>query len=152
MESKSKDELSAALGKGQKVRNFFNNIVNPWHEGNFITIDTHQVRGSFLRPLAGKDAELMHVFGSDLIPRSEISGLNGTYAVYHEAAEQAARQLGLRGNELQSVVWESVRKVYAELGPNEKRALNQIWLSVDQGLVGREEAARRSTRILFGRR
>ena len=62
-ESKNMEEISEALGTGHKVRIFYNNIVNPWHKDNFITIDTHQVAGSLLRPMSGNAKEVLHNFG-----------------------------------------------------------------------------------------
>lgn len=149
LESKNMEELSEALGTGHKVRNFYNNIVNPWHKDNFITIDTHQVAGSHLRPMGGKAKEVLHNFGSDLT-RSEFSGMKGSYGIYHEAAERAARELGLRGNELQSIIWNVVRNNFRNLSKVERSHILDIWSSVDSGLLTRQQATDSVLKIIMG--
>jgi len=49
--------LSEILGQQHKIRNFYNNIVNP-RAGSDATIDTHAVAAGHVKPLAGADAEV----------------------------------------------------------------------------------------------
>jgi hypothetical protein len=76
--------------------------------------------------------------------------LVGTYAIFHEAAERAAKKLGFRyGNELQSVVWDAMRRAYGQLTDLEVARIERLWAQVDQGRLNRETAAQRVIDILI---
>lgn len=57
--------ISPLMGEAHKVRNFFNNIHQPW-EPRAVTIDTHAVAGELFRPLSGKSPEVSHILGTGL--------------------------------------------------------------------------------------
>ena len=57
------EKISKALGNEHKIRNFYNNIVNP-SRGSDATIDTHAIAASHLLPLAGSDYQVKANFGS----------------------------------------------------------------------------------------
>ena len=102
--------ISAALGQMNKVRNFYNNILNPRSKLGFVTIDTHAVAAALLKPLSGDDREVLHNFaGGKGSSSSSITGYRGTYPFYEEAYKRAAAERNLLPREMQSIVWEAVR-------------------------------------------
>jgi hypothetical protein len=64
IENGALDNISAQLGEQHKVRNFYNNIVDPAGAHGSVTIDTHAVAAALLRPLSGASAEVGHNFGA----------------------------------------------------------------------------------------
>lgn len=145
IEANDMDEISASLGQGHKVRNFYNNIVDPWNKGNFVTVDTHAVAGGLARPLSNKSLAVRQNFGG-LIGASPLSGMSGTYGIYHEAMEQAARARGyLNANQMQSVIWEAARNLFdgQAKGSAAQARAQDIWRSFAKGKHSREEAIRR---------
>ncbi len=132
----SRANISEQLGLAHKVRNFYNNIVDPSNPHD-VTIDTHAVAAAHLRPLSVKDMAVLENFGR--INNAQI-GLKGTYPVYAEAYRQAAKDLGVLPRELQSVVWEHVREMFPDTFKSEsstdtkgkkhlvnKEAIDKLW-------------------------
>jgi hypothetical protein len=142
-------EISAALGQMNKVRNFYNNILNPRSKLGFVTIDTHAVAAALLKPLSGGDREVLHNFaGGKGSGSSSITGYRGTYPFYEEAYKRAAAERNLLPREMQSIVWEAVRgrftpgfktnksnvKMFEDLWDqyrNKKLDTEEIWEKVD---------------------
>jgi len=109
----SYENINANLGTFNKVRNFYNNIVDPNAKQGFVTIDTHAVAAGLLRPLAGEDIEVKHNFGAGKgASNSAVSGHNGTYSLYEEAYRRAAKKRGILPRQMQSIAWESVRSLF----------------------------------------
>ena len=141
LESTSMGQIQKELGQGHKVPNFYNNIVNPWHPGNFIVADTHGVGAAHHRPLSGKSLIVQQHFGEDQSSRSSVSGMKGSYGLYHEMTERAALQNGYKyANQFQGAIWEVMRTISRNLTKQERIELQKIWgevgsgaLSVDQG-------------------
>ena len=118
--------LSDLLGDRHKVRNFYNNILIPLSDKGFVTIDTHAVAAALLMPLGGDSTEVAHNFGSGgkkpkgstepmVNPsNSSINGISGTYPIFASAYQEVAEELGIQARELQSVVWETVRKLFTD--------------------------------------
>ncbi len=48
-------DLHEIIGGGQKIRNFYNNIINPWSKENHVTIDTHAVGAAHGKPVSSTD-------------------------------------------------------------------------------------------------
>lgn len=114
----SRENVNRELGNNHKVRSFYNNHVDP-QSPNWTTIDTHAVAAATLFPFGGSDQPVKDNFGN---PKHKSSGYNGTYFVFQDAYEKAAKALGILPRELQSIVWEQIR---AELTPEGKRRLQK---------------------------
>lgn len=129
------------IGQGHKIRNFYNNIINPDSERGHTTIDTHAVGAAYLKPYSQEDVEVMHNFGSGnrkgtpSPPKHAETGLKGSYPVYEEAYKQAASKLGIRPRELQSITWEGIRSLMGDSKktPELRRAITDIWRAHESG-------------------
>ena len=104
--------ISSRLGQMHKVRNFYNNILDPNSDLGDVTIDTHAVAAALLRPLSGGSAEVLHNFGSAGAATSSVYGAKGTYGLYAEAYRRAAAERGILPREMQSITWEAVRGLF----------------------------------------
>jgi hypothetical protein len=163
--------ISARLGEEHKVRSFYNNIIDPTSPDGHVTIDTHAVAASLLRPLTGKSIEVLHNFGNTIAGEpgpssSKVLGLSGLYAVYAEAYRRAAEQRGLLPREMQSITWEAVRGLFsydvkrtemAALASNVKAArqdrvdtIEGIWEDYSHGDVTLEQARTRVLKLAGG--
>jgi hypothetical protein len=105
----SRENISKQVGDAHKVRNFYNNIINP-SDPNSVTIDTHAVGAGTLQPLGGNSPEVLDNFGKG--GKSLASGVRGTYPLYAEGYKLAAKELGILPRELQSVTWEKIRNLF----------------------------------------
>lgn len=147
-----RDALSRAMGDKHKVRSFYNNILDPLAKNRDVTIDTHATAASWMMPLAGSEPAVLHslhngVKGVPGAPGSIINGIKGTYPIYAEAYREAARELGIMPRELQSIVWEAQRSLFANRQQKGIRAaVDAIWDDFHAGKISIEEARRR---ILF---
>lgn len=129
--------ISARLGDQHKVRNFYNNIVDPTSAVD-ITIDTHAVGAGLMRALSGTDTPVTHNFSG---PGSTVSGTSGTYAIYADAYRELAAELDVLPRELQSVTWEAIRAMIPARQKNGlKPQLDAIWSRVDSGEINAEQA------------
>jgi hypothetical protein len=144
------ENISRLLGKQHKVRNFYNNIINP-NEPKFgdVTIDTHAVAGALIKPLAAKDPEVMHNFGNKPEPAKgytgpehlgtvgdDVNGLSGLYALYAEAYRKAAKERGnMLPRKMQSITWEAVRGLFQDKWKTDanKALVSQLWNEYDAG-------------------
>jgi hypothetical protein len=145
LENPTRENISAQLGVEHKVRNFYNNILLP-NDPRFgdVTIDTHAVAASLLRPLAGVDKEVKQNFGTS--GGSGVLGVSGLYPIYAEAYRRAAKETGLLPRELQSITWEAVRGLFpSELKGKKKPLAGQVkavWDDYAQGKITFKEAQR----------
>ena len=119
--------ISRSLGAKNKVRNFYNNILNPDSEAYHVTVDTHAVSVALLQPLGGSDFEVEFNFGGQKrpgetdprVPRSastsndSVNGFNGTYPIYEEAYRRAAAERGILPREMQSITWDAGRTMFS---------------------------------------
>lgn len=143
MDDGSMENIHHQLGEAHKIRNFYNNIVDPWSKHGDVTIDTHAVGAGHLRPMSQKSEEVLHNFGSSYNPSapgaiggtessssigSTVTGNNGLYSLYAEAYRTAAKRLGILPRELQSITWEGIRSLYEakEKSPELTKTINQI--------------------------
>lgn len=149
------DVISPLLGDMHKVRNFYNNIVDPYDRifGD-VTADTHQVAATHLRPLSGKSAAVSHNFGVGLAPKdqpfgyvapskSTIDGVKGLYGLYTEATRRAAADLGMLPRAAQSSTWEPIRELFTETWKGNKanvERVDNIWRDYDKGYLTLNEA------------
>jgi hypothetical protein len=157
LEDGSKENIHTQLGEMHKVRNFYNNIIDPWSKSGDVTIDTHAVGAGHLRPMGGSSEEVMHNFGSSFKPTpaqaaagmkasssqaSAVTGVQGTYGLYAEAYRQAAAKLGILPRELQSITWEGIRSLYESRAKTDelKSTISQIWKDHKNGEVSIDRA------------
>ena len=132
--------------QGHKIRNFYNNLISPNSKNGHVTIDTHAVSAAHLRPFGAKDTEANHNFGNTTkgtpgAPKDAESGLSGTYPVYAEAYQQAAKELGVLPRQLQSVTWEAIKSLMGDKrSPELKARLKEIWQDVQDGALTADEA------------
>jgi hypothetical protein len=136
--------ISDALGQGHKVRNFYNNMLDPDAPMGDVTIDTHAAAAAHLRPFSSKDeiaVEAMRGIGHAK------TGSSGLYGLYADAYREAANQRGVLPREMQSVTWEAVKTLFT---PSFKTAtkrgksdpIQAIWLAHEAGDISADEARR----------
>jgi hypothetical protein len=105
----SRKNISDQVGDSHKVRNFYNNIIDPSHPRD-VTMDTHAVGAATLTPMSGNTKEVTDNFGG--AGKHAGTGVKGTYPLFAEAYRKAAGELGIKARELQSVTWEKVRDMF----------------------------------------
>lgn len=102
----SKENITRQLGGGNKVRNFYNNIVDPDSETPYVTADTHALSAALNSPISAEDASGIGLFNG---------GAEPLYALVKAAYIDAARIAGIKPREMQSITWEAQR-----IGINDK--------------------------------
>jgi hypothetical protein len=98
--------INENLGNGNKVRNFYNNIVDPNSKTPYVTADTHALSAALNSPISANDASGFGLFNGSLEP---------SYALVKEAYIRAAEIAGILPREMQSITWEAQR-----IGINDK--------------------------------
>ena len=135
--------ISQAMGGGHKVRNFYNNILNPNDtEHGDVTIDTHAIAGALLRPLSGSDKDTVHGLGTSG-PESSATGAKALYGAYAEAYRRAARERGLLPRQMQSITWEAIRGLFSAVQkrtPSFRNSVNDVWNRFKNGLITQQQA------------
>jgi hypothetical protein len=132
LEDGSKKNISERVGGMHKVRNFYNNIIDPTNDQD-VTVDTHAVAAALIQPLGAHAAEVSDNFGR--AGKHAGSGVKGTYPLYADAYRQAAQELGIKPLELQSVVWEHVRQMFPSdwKSPEAEAQVKAIWKKYSDG-------------------
>jgi hypothetical protein len=139
LEDSSIENISKNMGlSGHKIRNFYNNIADPFHPED-ITIDTHAVSAGLLTPYSQKGIPVGHAFGGGAIPGvvegSAKSGMaSGMYGLYADAYRDAAKKAEVIPQSMQSPTWELIRENFPTSGVQkdklreeiEKRVLNDL--------------------------
>jgi hypothetical protein len=112
------ENISRQMGEAHKVRNFYNNIADPFHAEfdpmmGDVTIDTHAVAADQMKPLSGNSAQVAQNFGSGGGSAStSLSGAGGTYGLHADATRRAAQAMGIMPREMQSITWEAARSMF----------------------------------------
>ena len=145
--------MSNLMGEKHKVRNFYNNLLDPNGPHGDVTIDTHAVAAGLLRPLSQASHEVAHNFGNSLAKKhqgpnwrgagsSANTGISGTYPLYAEAYRQAAKERGITPREMQSITWEAARGLFPDTWKNAKnnQLVDSIWKQYRAGEVSIDEA------------
>lgn len=113
-----RDQSAASIyrevGNAHKVRNFYNNHVDPSNKTD-LTADTHAVGAAILDTVSSEHPVVQATLSG---PRHAASGYVGIYAVMADAYRLAAERIGgYLPREIQSITWEAMRR---RLGPKAK--------------------------------
>lgn len=98
--SKTIEDIDLELGNGNKVRNFYNNIVDPESKTPYVTADTHAFSAALNSPISAQDASGAGLFNG---------GKEPIYALVKGAYIDAANIVGIKPREMQSIIWEAQR-------------------------------------------
>lgn len=156
-------KISALMGERHKVRNFYNNIADPYGKNGDVTIDTHAVAAGLLHPLGGNTTEVAHNFKNTLPPGiddkyvpskgSVITGVHGTYPLYADAYRRAAKERGILPREMQSITWEAVKGLFNGKGAGKAKHLAQIkslWNAYQDGKIDANDVRNQIVKISGG--
>jgi hypothetical protein len=141
----SLQNISDHLGDAHKVRNFYNDIIDPSNPDH-ITVDTHAVGAANFRPVAATQLQAAHNFGGSEkgitgAGSSTISGTNGTYPVYADAYREGAAANGVLPLQYQAVTWEAIRSMFE--GPQKNSLMpkaSAIWQRYRNGEIDASQA------------
>jgi len=127
------ENISEKIGKGNKVRNFYNNIVSPNSEKGQVTVDTHAMAAAFLNVISAEEASAMNLFRT---------GGSPIYAIIKEAYQEIAKEKGLRPREVQSITWEAIRLLIKDSDKTDtnREEINNIWKQVQNKKLSHEQA------------
>lgn len=142
------DNISRQMGEAHKVRNFYNNIADPFHAEfdpmvGDVTIDTHAVAADQLKPLSGTSDQVMQNFGSGAGSAStSLSGAGGTYGLHADATRRAAQAMGIMPREMQSITWEAARSLFPKAFKTESnvKQIEAVWDLFKQKKISLEDA------------
>jgi GNAT superfamily N-acetyltransferase len=95
----SMKNISSRLGNGNKVRNFYGNIIDP-QNAEFLTADTHAFAAGLMLPASANEAQDFGLFDG---------GMSVEYAIFKDAYIEVAKEFDILPRELQSITWEAVR-------------------------------------------
>jgi hypothetical protein len=138
----SQENITRSLGEMHKIRNFYNNIIDPMSADGDVTMDTHAIAAALLLPLSGKSTQVGQNFGTKTSNSGPL-GIKGLYYAYADAYALAAKEAGLLPRQIQSITWEAVRGLYTDTfkGNKEKVAqINNIWKNYQYGKITINEA------------
>lgn len=142
------DNISRQMGEAHKVRNFYNNIADPFHAEfdpmmGDVTIDTHAVAADQLKPLSGTSDQVMQNFGSGAGSAStSLSGAGGTYGLHADATRRAAQAMGIMPREMQSITWEAARSLFPKAFKTESNVqqIEAVWDLFKKKKISLEDA------------
>lgn len=129
----SPENISRNLGEQHKVRSFYNNLISPDSPNGYVTIDTHAVAAGLLRPLSGSSTEVAQNFGGAGSASNAQTGLSGTYFLYAEAYNRAAKARGILAREMQSITWESIRGLFRPRFKGNKSNVDAVYKMWENG-------------------
>jgi hypothetical protein len=153
LEDGSKESIHGHLGTNHKIRNFYNNIINPNSAREHTTIDTHAVGAGLMRPISQMSVEAGQNFGGSGSSSSSISGEKGTYGLWKEAYRRAAAENNLLPREMQSITWEAIRSLFSRKFKGSAAnvdAINSLWEDVSSGKITANEARQRALEFAGG--
>ena len=152
IDNPSPENISRSMGLQHKVRNFYNNISDPRAPYGDVTMDTHAIAASLLRPLSGKSIEVDENLGGG--PSSSLLGIEGSpYPVHADAYREAAAERGMLPRQMQSVTWEGVRGLYS---PEQKRdkafiaSIDDLFAQYREGKIPLEDVQQQVLQIAGG--
>jgi len=145
----SRDNISQQLGFEHKIRSFYNNIVAPNSDISHVTIDTHAVAAGLFEALAGSDLAVAQNFGAT--GTADNIGVGGTYGLIADAYRDAAKQVGMKAREMQSITWEAVRGLFDEnMKSSMKAPIRGQWTKYKNGDQTFEQAREKIIKIAGG--
>lgn len=141
--------INDKIGDNHKVREFYNVITNP-HDPNGVVVDTHAVAAGQLLPHGSSAKEVHQNFGSSpgLVDQARMAergtpwvpskktgstGAIGDYPFHAEAVRRAAWARGVHPSEMQSVTWETVRRLFSNKSQAAQRRARDIWSDYANG-------------------
>jgi hypothetical protein len=129
-----RDMIRRVLGNNHKVRAFYHNMLDPDSPYGDVTIDTHVVGAALFRPLPRSREQVRHNW-------------NAAYAFYADAIRSAAKELGLKPRQLQSIIWEAKRFLFRRLTKMDVDAIEDAWKQYHRGNVALDETRKAIFRI-----
>jgi hypothetical protein len=138
----SQENITRSLGEMHKIRNFYNNIIDPMSKDGDVTMDTHAIAAALLLPLSGNSTQVGQNFGTGTSNSGPL-GIKGLYYAYADAYALAAKEAGLLPRQVQSITWEAVRGLYTDTFKGNKTELakiNNIWKNYQDGKITINEA------------
>ena len=148
----SQENITRSLGEMHKIRNFYNNIIDPMSADGDVIMDTHAIAAALLLPLSGKSTQVGQNFGTKTSNSGPL-GIKGLYYAYADAYALAAKEAGLLPRQIQSITWEAVRGLYTDTfkGNKEKVAqINNIWKNYQDGKITINEAREQAKQAAGG--
>ena len=148
----SPKNITESLGEMHKIRNFYNNIIDPMSEDGDVTMDTHAVAAALLKAVSGNSEEVSHNFGSNKtgssirIKSSAPNGIKGIYYAFQEGYKLAGKENNLLPRQVQSITWENIRSIFTKTFKNNTKnvnEINKIWLDYTEDKIDIDEARKR---------
>lgn len=142
----SQENITRSLGVMHKIRNFYNNIIDPMSKDSDVTMDTHTIAAALLMPLSGASAQVGHNFGSGGVANSGPFGIKGLYYAFAEAYNLSAKENGLLPRQVQSATWDPVRGLFTDVFKSDKKnvaKIDSIWKEYQDGETTVDEARKR---------
>jgi hypothetical protein len=139
LDDPSDANISARLGEGHKIRNFYNDISVP-EDPRSATSDVHNIAGTLMLPVGGGPL-VDRVTGSSPGSPTKL-GFKGAYPLYQESTTRAAQGRGLVPNQGQSISWEAVKGLFT---PEQRRdpvfmkQVVKLWNERGRGRMSPEE-------------
>ena len=133
--------ISKMLGRGNKVRNFYNNIADPYSKNPYVTADTHAGSVALMSPMSADDVGAWGLFNT---------GQSSVYAMVKSAYEAAAMIAGIQPREMQSITWEIQRTGInndKRTGAQKQVTFEEIKLLKKENITQYEKAARIISRV-----
>jgi hypothetical protein len=138
----SQENITKTLGEMHKIRNFYNNIIDPMSQDKDVTMDTHAIAAALLMPLSGNTKQVGQNFGTGTSNSSPL-GIKGLYYAYAEAYNLAAEENNLLPRQVQSITWEAVRGLFTDVFKSKAEnvnKINEIWSQYTKGRININEA------------
>jgi hypothetical protein len=164
----NREVLSLAMGKKNKVRSFYNNILDP-HSANYdVTMDTHAIGAVLMRPETQRSTSVLQALATnpkkDKDPKkdktppgwkgarsSNKTGSSGTYSLWGDAYRELAEELGIEPRVLQSVTWVVKRQLFDDRMTEATRAsVEAAWQGYHAGVRSFEDTQEEVWRLAGG--
>lgn len=151
--------ITESLGEMHKIRNFYNNIIDPMSEDGDVTMDTHAVAAALLKAVSGNSEEVSHNFGTNKtgssirIKSSAPNGIQGIYYAFQEGYKLAGKENNLLPRQVQSITWENIRSIFTKTFKNKAKnvnEINKIWLDYTANKIDIDEARKRIVKYSGG--
>jgi len=138
----SQENITRSLGEMHKIRNFYNNIIDPMSKDQDVTMDTHAIAAALLMPLSGNSKQVGQNFGTGTKNSSPL-GIKGLYYAYAEGYKLAAKETDLLPRQVQSITWEAIRGLFTATFKNSKQnvaKVESIWNNYANNKISIDEA------------